>query len=147
MAKIVDGKDVILYLWNESDSDYLPVACITSHDYSVTVESTTADATKCDPNPEPQAGAASYEITGDGQMLSSDDSGFANKTTGSDIEDVIWDKDEHDWKISGGNSDKYGTGLFTSYSETAPADGKMTFSFTITGGEKPTSDDPHVTEG
>lgn len=141
-SKLIKGKDVILSIYDEEGSAYKPVACLTGNDYTVSVDVSDGDANKCDDTVPRDVNGATYELSGDGQVLSDSDDNYTDKANSEFLDKLVWKKENINWKMDGGYDTKYGEGIITDYSEDYPADGNATFSITISGVGKPTDEDP-----
>lgn len=142
MATYVEGKDVILSIYDETAAAYEPVACLTTNSIAFTREVTESEANKCDLDPTQTPAGASYEVTADGHIIKSTDTDYGTKYNDSKLYDAFWEKKRVDWKIEGGNDARYGNGILTAYSEEAPTEGVATFSLSISGSAKPTDTEP-----
>lgn len=142
MGTYVQGKDVILSIYDDTAAAYEPVACLTSNSISNSRDVTESEPNKCDLDGVQSPAGASYEISADGHIVALADTSYADKINDKKLFDLFWEKKEVNWKIAGGNQEKYGEGILTAYSEEAPTEGVATFSLSISGKKKPTDTAP-----
>lgn len=126
------GKNQILYFY--IDNAYFPLACLTSNDFTKTLDLTDGTVTKCNDNPEPIPGRVSYAGSFEGIAIEDD-------TVRASIEalhDIIDAKEKVYWKLETTKSNstswtRYGQAYLNELTETAPAEGELTFNGSLTG--------------
>ena len=145
----INGSNGILYLWNETDSDYQPVACLTSTEYGKTRESNEQEPTKCNPNEiRKRPGAISYTFSADGEVFEDAQDADPNKKFSAlemleKIEDETLDF-KYDFNTANENSYKrYFKGFVAEISISQEVNENTPFSITIEIMEKPTETDPN----
>lgn len=148
MSKFQQGREKIMSFYDETETAYKPIGCLTENGLSESQDVEEGDPNKCDPSVPKSQGAYSYELTGDGQILASDDPDYSEKANIEWIRE-LWKTSRQDgstvtWKESGGNGDLYGEAYITSLETTNPTTGVSTFSITLSGIGEYTETDPKV---
>lgn len=144
MADKIKGEGLILYI--HDGSLYRPVSCLTSN--SLDTELAVIESqTKCAPGVvEKQAGAFSYTLTADAELIDTTSVGGDDTKASHDyLLQVQQSKQKVNWKMDSGSTDLtyYGVGLITSLGLEAPAgDEFATFSLTIDGSGYISTSDP-----
>lgn len=144
MADKIKGEGLILYI--HDGSLYRPVSCLTSN--SLDTELAVIESqTKCAPGVvEKQAGAFSYTLTADAELIDTTSVGGDDTKASHDyLLQVQQSKQKVNWKMDSGSTDLtyYGVGLITSLGLEAPAgDQFATFSLTIDGSGYISTSDP-----
>jgi predicted secreted protein len=140
----IKGEGLILYI--HDGSLYRPVSCLTSN--SLNTELAVIESqTKCSPGlVEKQAGAFSYTIDADAQLIDTTSVGGDDTKASHDyLLEVQQAKENVNWKMDSGTTGLtyYGNGLITSLGLEAPAgDDFASFSLTIDGSGAITTTDP-----
>lgn len=137
MAKILQGEEIILSLYDTTAEEYLPIGCLTENGITQTQEITEGEPNKCATTPPKSLGAYTYDINADGQIVDSTDPDYA---TWMHIEaiDALFrqmriDKEPIFWKQESPNGDQFGEGYITELSTSAPTNAVATFSLALTG--------------
>lgn len=144
MSDKIKGEGLILYI--HDGSLYRPVSCLTSN--SLDTELAVIESqTKCAPGVvEKQAGAFSYTLTADAELIDTTSVGGDDTKASHDyLLQVQQSKQKVNWKMDSGSTDLtyYGVGLITSLGLEAPAgDEFATFSLTIDGSGYISTSDP-----
>lgn len=156
MAKRL-GKNTILSIYTaikDAEGDpvaaaYFPIGCLTTNDISHTTNMTDGTKTKCDNNPEPTYDTLTYEVSF--EAVAYDDDGA--KVTYDDMVKLMADNFDNNnylfFKIEDMDGStvtrtRFGKGFLTALSESAPADGEITYTGTITGAGRISATDLHV---
>lgn len=144
MADKIKGEGLILYI--HDGALYRPVSCLTSN--SLNTELAVIESqTKCAPGVvEKQAGAFSYTIEADAQLIDTTSVGGDDTKASHDyLLTVQQSKDNVNWKMDSGTTGLvyYGVGLITSLGLEAPAgDEFASFTLTIDGSGAISTTDP-----
>lgn len=142
----IKGENLILYI--HDGALYRPVACLTSN--SLNTELAVIESqTKCAPGlVEKQAGAFSYTLEADAQLIDTTSVGGDDTKASHDyLLGVQQAKTNVNWKMDSGTTSLtyFGSGLITSLGLEAPAgDEFATFSLTIDGSGAIVTTDPLV---
>lgn len=144
MADKIKGEGLILYI--HDGALYRPVSCLTSN--SLNTELAVIESqTKCAPGVvEKQAGALSYTIEADAQLIDTTSVGGDDTKASHDyLLTVQQSKANVNWKMDSGTTGLvyYGVGLITSLGLEAPAgDEFASFTLTIDGSGAISTTDP-----
>lgn len=155
--KTLKGKLEILFIYcpikNAAGTvvaaNYFPLGCLTNNDINKTTEKKDGTITKCDQSPEPTYGRKSYQLTYEAVAVE-DDGLLASYDAVSDaMDDAHANEKPIFWKIEttlkdGSKKTKFGKGIMTELSRSAPVDGEITFSGTIDGIGEISNTDLHV---
>ena len=140
----IKGEGLILYI--HDNTLWRPVSCLTSN--SLNTELAVIESqTKCSPGlVEKQAGAFSYTVEADAQLIDTTSVGGDDTKASHDyLLGVQQAKTNVNWKMDSGSSNLtyYGVGLITSLGLEAPAgDEFASFTITIDGSGAITTTDP-----
>ena len=138
--KKIQGKYQILFLAEEGEA-YLPVGCLTSNDLNKSIDIQDGIVTKCETDPEPEYGKRTYEVPFEAVAIE-DNVAHASYTKVSEMMDNAYEANKPlYWKIETTLSNntkvtEYGKGILASLERSAPADGVVTFSGSISGSGK-----------
>lgn len=144
MADKIKGEGLILYI--HDGALYRPVSCLTSN--SLNTELAVIESqTKCAPGVvEKQAGAFSYTIEADAQLIDTTSVGGDDTKASHDyLLTIQQSKENVNWKMDSGTTGLvyYGVGLITSLGLEAPAgDEFASFTLTIDGSGAISTADP-----
>ncbi|MHA7823691.1 phage tail protein [Chryseobacterium arthrosphaerae] len=155
--KTLKGKLEILFIYcpiknaegTAVAANYFPLGCLTTNDISKTVETQDGTITKCDLSPEPTYGRKSYQLTYEAVAVENDGLKASYDAVSEAMDDAHANEKPIYWKIEttlyGGTKEtKFGKGIMTELSRTAPVEGEITYSGTIIGIGEISNTDLHV---
>lgn len=155
--KNVNGNVEILFLYcaikdaegAEVAANYFPLGCLTTNGITKNNETKEGTITKCNKSPEPSYVRSSYTITADATAIENDGLRASYNAISDAMDKSIDENKPVFWKIEttledGSKETKFGKGLLTELSRTAPADGEVTWSINLLGIGKISNTDLHV---
>tara|TARA_R110002051_G_scaffold308116_1_gene379509 strand:- start:12424 stop:12873 length:450 start_codon:yes stop_codon:yes gene_type:complete len=142
----IKGDALILSIYDEDNTAYRPVACLTSNSLNRTVNIIESQ-TKCAPGEiEKTKGTQTYSLSADGEYQDSTSVGGSTATASHDYLMEAMDNDAITWRMSTGLADTpfyYGTAIISDLSLTGDAgDAVSTFSTTFEGSGLIVTTDP-----
>lgn len=150
--RLIEGKDILLWIKRTTDAEYLLVACLQSNDFSGTT-ATTDSSSKCGDTSTPGTRSSSISITGqvllspeiDDDTQTGVNSGL-QKTSAPDLYELWANSDTFDWYMGRvktqedeGDWSLNGSGYLSAFGWTNPNGDKSQFSATLTNTETPES--------
>lgn len=146
----INGSNGILFVWNETASEYQPVACLTSTTFGLSTESNEQAPTKCNPNEIRKIkGATSYTLSAEAEIF--EDANNASpqaKASFKELYDLHEDENlifKYDFNTENQNSFvKYFNGFISELESTQDVNENSTFSLSVEVKNKPTSQDPNA---
>lgn len=143
--KKIQGQFGILYKWDADEGTtgaYVPLICMTTNTFNRSMDITTDDPTKCNPdNTEKSAGINDYSVTGSAQIV--DMEGATDRQSFFELKKVFDAREKanykYDYNADGANADtyvEYFEAFITDLPATQEVNVKSTFDITleITGG-------------
>lgn len=146
--KKIDGQFGMLY--KHDGTAYVPIVCFTSNTFNRSMEITTDDPTKCNPDSsEKTAGQIDYSVTGSAQII--DLEGATGKVSFFELKAIMDAKEKgnykYDYNADGADADtyvEYFEAFITDLPATQDVNTKSTFEITLEISGGVTQTDPLI---